>query len=387
MKKLISIIFVCILAFMITACSNETKTTTTTNESSTNNTNTTEIFKAIPKEELKVGVLYIGDPAEGSGYTYAHDVGVQKMKKEIGLSDEQVICKTNVADNDPSAIESAMLECIEEGCKLILATSWGYLDTCSALSKQYPDVLFTQCCGYENNGTNYANYYGRMYQARYLSGIAAGLKTKSNKIGFVAAWGADSTEITCGIDAFAMGVASVNDKAKVYVKVTNSWYDPEGERAAATALINSGCDVIAQHCDTANPQLAAEEANVYSIGWTSDMSKEAPKSVLTSCLWNWDAYYTKVVNDVINGTWNCESYLEGVNTGIVSLADLSDLCADGTKEAVDAALAKIKDGTLEVFSGVIETNDGKTVGEEGKVLDDQTIMNDIHWYYKNVEVK
>jgi basic membrane protein A len=377
---------------MCVGCSSTSSNETTTSaaDSATDSTaassDSTGIFDPVAKEDLKIGVLYIGDPAEGSGYTYAHDQGVQKMKETVGLSDDQIIYKTNVSDSDPSAIESAMIECIEEGAKLILATSWGYMDTCEALSTEYPDVLFTQCCGYTNNGTNYANYYGRMYQARYLSGIVAGLKTESNKIGFVAAWGSDSTEITCGIDAFAMGIYSVNPDAKVYVKVTNSWYDPEGEHAAATALINEGCDVIAQHCDTSNPQLAAEEAGVFGIGWTSDMSLEAPKAELTSCVWNWDAYYTEIVEDVINGTWTCDSYLEGVNTGIVDLAPLSDLCAEGTQEAVDEALAKIKDGSLEVFSGVIETNDGSTVGEEGKVLDDNTIMNDIHWYFKNVEV-
>ena len=384
MKKFLNFTLCIVLVFMLSACSSNNQSASST--SANNNNSTTGIFDPVAKEDLKIGVLYIGDPAEGSGYTFAHDKGIQNMKKTVGLSDSQVICKTNVSDSDPSAIESAMIECIEEGCKIIIATSWGYMDTCSALSKEYPDVIFTQCCGYENNGTNYGNYYGRMYQARYLSGIVAGLKTKSNKIGFVASWGSDSTEITCGIDAFAMGINSVNPDAKVYVKVTNSWSDSEGEHTAATALINEGCDVIAQHCDSSNPQLAAEEAGVYGIGWTSDMSKDAPKAELTSCVWNWDAYYTKIVEDVINGTWTCDSYLEGDNDGIIGLAPLSDLCADGTQKAVDEALAKINDGSLKIFSGVIETNDGKTVGEEGKDFDDNTIMNNIHWYYKNIEV-
>ena len=234
---------------------------------------------------------------------------------------------------------------------------------------------------------NFNNYFGRIYQSRYLTGIAAGLKTESNKIGYVGAWGKDNAEVTGGCDAFAMGVYSVNPDATVYIKTTNSWYDPEGEKQAAVALINEGCDVIGQHCDTPTPQLAAEEAGVFGVGYNSDMSKDAPKAVLTSTVWNWGAYYTKAVQDLIDGTWTGENYFGGLEEGLVDISPLSDLCVDGTQEKIDEARAKIESGDWDVFDGVIECNDGTTVGTEGEHMSDADITGNIHWYFKNIVEK
>ena len=130
---------------------------------------------AIAVEDLKVGVIHITDPAEGSGYTYTHDQGIVGMQENIGLKPEQIIRKNNVNDQDASAIETAILECIEEGCQVIFATSWGYMDTCEAIAEEYPEVILSHGTGYKSNGANFNNYFGRIYQARYLTGIASGL--------------------------------------------------------------------------------------------------------------------------------------------------------------------------------------------------------------------
>lgn len=347
----------------------------------------TGVMPAVAKEKVKVGVIHIGNPADGSGYSYAHDQGIVAMQKELGLDDSQIVRKNNVDDADATAIESAMLECIEEGCQIIFATSWGYMDTCEALAEEYPDVIFSHGTGYKSNGKNFNNYFGRIYQARYLTGIAAGLKTQSNKIGYVAAQNQENAEVTGGVDAFAMGVYSVNPDAKVFVKVTNSWLDPEGEGQAAQALIAEGCDVIGQHCDTPNPQLAAEKTGVWGVGYNSDMSKDAPKAVLTSTMWNWGAYYTSAVKSVIDGTWTGENYFGGMKEGLVTYAPLADFCADGTAEKIKEAEDKIMSGEWDVFEGVIECNDGTTVGVEGQSLSDADITGNIHWYFKNIEVK
>ena len=340
------------------------------------------------KAEVKVGVIHIGDPDAGSGYSYAHDLGIQEMQKNLGLDDSQIVRKNNVNDTDPTATETAITECIEEGCNIIFGTSWGYMDTMEALAEQYPDVIFSHGTGYKNNGKNMNNYFGRIYQARYLSGIVAGMKTESNKIGYVAAMGIENSEVTGGINAFAMGVASVNPDAQVLVKVTNSWYDPAEESNAAKALINEGCDVLAQHCDTPNPQLEAEAAGVWGVGYNSDMIKDAPKATLTSTIWNWGVYYTQATKAVIDGTWTAENYFGGMDDGLVDITELNaDLCTEEMQAAVDAAREKITKEGFNVFDGVIETNDGKTVGEEGKTLDDATITGGINWYYKNVVVK
>lgn len=345
------------------------------------------VMPAVAKEDLKVGVIHIGNPADGSGYSYTHDQGIVAMQEALGLDDSQIIRKNDVADDDQTATDTAMRECIEEGCQIIFATSWGYMDACEALAEEFPEVIFSHATGYKSNGVNFNNYFGRIYQSRYLSGIAAGLKTETNKIGYVGAWGKDNAEVTGGCNAFAMGVYSVNPEAEVYIKTTSSWYDPEGEKQAAVALINEGCDVIGQHCDTPNPQLAAEEAGVYGVGYNSDMSKDAPKAVLTSSVWDWGAYYTTAVEALVNGTWTGENYFGGLAEGMIDIAPLSDLCAEGTAEKIEEARAKMESGEWDVFDGVIECNDGSTVGAEGESMSDADITGNIHWYFKNVVEK
>lgn len=348
--------------------------------------NTSGDTGGIPKDEIKVGVIHLSDPAEGSGYTYTHDLGIQGMQQNLNLSDDQIVRKINISDTDADATRAAIQECIDEGCNIIFTTSWGYMETTAEMAEEYPDIYFSHGTGYMSNGKNFNNFFGRIYQARYLSGIVAGMNTKSNKIGYVAAMDSTNSEVTGGIDAFAMGIYSVNQNAKVYVKVTNSWFDPDGEKAAAEMLLNMGCDVIAQHCDTEYPQTLAQEKGVYSIGYNSDMSKNAPEACLCSVIWNWSAYYTSAVQSVIDGTWDGSNYYGGMNENLVGLTSLADFCADGTAEKVEEAKAAILSGENGVFDGVIETNTGETVGKEGKTLDDATITGGIDWYFKTVEV-
>lgn len=350
------------------------------------NAKNTSSAAGIPKDEIKVGVIHLTDPAEGSGYTYTHDLGIQGMQANLGLSDEQIVRKVNVDDTDEDAIETAILECIDEGCNIIFTTSWGYMDKTAEMAEKYPDIYFSHGTGYKSNGKNFNNYFGRIYQARYLSGIVAGMNTATDKIGYVAAMDSSNSEVTGGIDAFAMGVYSVNPDAKVYVKVTDSWYDPEAEEAASEELLDMGCDVMAQHCDTPYPQTMAQSRGVYGIGYNSDMSKETPDSCLVSVIWNWSAYYTQAVQSVIDGTWDGSNYYGGISDGLVDITSLASFCADGTQEKVDEAKALMMSGEFNVFDGVIETNTGDTVGEEGSTLDDATITGSLNWYFKTVEV-
>jgi basic membrane protein A len=355
-----------------------------TQEASTKTTGTES--GGISKDKIKVGVLHLSDPAEGSGYTYTHDLGIQAMQQNLGLSDEQIDRKINVDDSDKEATEKAIQECVDDGCNIIFTTSWGYMDATEEMAEKYPDIYFAHGTGYKSNGKNFVNYFGRIYQARYLSGIVAGMNTKTNKLGYVAAMDSSNSEVTGGIDAFALGVYSVNPEAKVYVKVTNSWFDPDAEKAAAETLLNMDCDVVTQHCDTEYPQTMAQEKGVYGIGYNSDMSKNAPDACLCSVIWNWGAYYTAAVQSVIDGTWDGSNYYGGMNENLVGITSLADFCTDGTQEAVDTAKEDILSGKNGVFDGVIETNTGETVGEEGKTLDDATITGGINWYFKTVEV-
>lgn len=335
--------------------------------------------------DVKIAVLYLSDPGEGSGYSYTHDLGIQGMQTNLGLSSEQIVRKV-VDDSDSEATRKAIEECIQDGCNIIFGTSWGYMETMAQMAEEYPDVYFSHGTGYMSNGKNFNNYFGRIYQARYLSGIVAGMKTTSNKIGYVAAQDSTNSEVTGGVDAFALGVESVNQDAKVYVVVTNSWYDAEKEEQASRTLLDMGCDVMTQHCDTPYPQTLAQEYGVYGIGYNSDMSKETPDSCLTSVIWNWSAYYTSAVKSIMNGTWDGSNYYGGMAEGLVQITNLANFCAEGTQEKVDEATQAILSGSFNVFDGVMETNTGEKIGVDGGTLDDATITGGINWYYRNVVV-
>ena len=388
MKKLLSILLAGAMVLSLAACGGDTGTSTS--EPASASTGTSESASAtggIPKDEIKVGVIHLSDPAEGSGYTYTHDQGIIGMQQNLGLRDDQIVRKISVDDTDAAAVETAITECVEEGCNIIFATSWGYMDTCEALAEEFPDVIFSHGTGYKSNGTNFNNYFGRIYQARYLSGIIAGMKTETNKIGYVAAMGQENGEVTSGCNAFAMGVASVNPDAEVYVSVTNSWFDPEGEKQAAERLIAEGCDVIGQHCDTPNPQTAAEEHGVWGVGYNSDMTKDAPGATLTSVMWDWSVYYTKAVQNVIDGTWvageKVDNYFGDMADGLVTLGEFNaDLVTDEMIAKVEEVKAQIVSGEWDVFDGATEImdNEGNAHTLEG------ADYGSCNWYYENVNV-
>jgi basic membrane protein A len=341
----------------------------------------------IAKEKIKIGVIHITDPfSESSGYAYAHQTGIEEMKKNLGLTDSQILYKTHIDDADLLNVENALRELIAQGVNIIFATSWGYMDTCEQLALEFPSVVFAHATGYKFNDTNFTNYFGKVYQARYLSGIAAGMKTKTNKIGFVAAWGTENSEVTGGINAFALGVERANPKARIYVKVTHSWFDPMGEAFASRSLIEAGCDVIAQHCDTPTPQVEAEKAGVWGIGYNTDMSADAPAAVFTSVLWRWGAYYTFLVQSVIDGSFTTAPWFGSLKDGVVDIAPLNKripLSAE-TDRIIDEERRRIESGAFDVFSGVMETNKGKTIGKEGENLSDDEIRNGMNWYYRTI---
>lgn len=349
-------------------------------------TNDNANSKGIPKEDLKIGVIYLGSLQDCSGYTYSHELGIKGMQFNVGLSDDQIIRKNNVPSDNEARIEAAIKECADAKCNIIFATSAGYTDAVIKEAEKYPDIHFSLVSSNVNNNKNLNSYFGQMYQARYLSGIVAGMNTKSGKIGYVAAQGNDNSEVTSGIDAFAIGVDSVNKNAKVYVKVTSGWDDIAGEKTAATDLISSGCDILAQHCDSNNIQSIAQNAGIYSIGYNSDTSKDAPKASLASCIWNWSGYYTYAVQNLIDGTWDTGNYYGGLPENTINISDLAEFNAPNTQEKVDEAKKNILDGSCKIFEGKMLKNDGEVIGEDGKAFSDDDILNHINWYYKNVIV-
>jgi len=325
----------------------------------------------LPKEKVKIGVVYITNPfSESSGYSYAHQKGIEEMKNNLGLADSQILYRTHIDESDSTSIENAHRELIAQGANIIFSTSWGYMNICEKLAQEFPSVVFAHATGNKYNKTNFTNYFGRVYQARYLTGIVAGLKTKTNKIGFVAAQGKENSEVTGGLDAFAIGVEKVNPKARIYVKVTHSWFDPIGEAFAARTLIADGIDVIAQHCDTPTPMIEAKKAGVWGIGYNTDMSIDVPDAVLTSVIWHWSAYYTALVQSVIDGSFTTTPWFGSLKDRVVDLAPLNKKIPlnEETYRILDEERKRIESGTYDVFEN----------------MTDDEIRGGINWYYRTV---
>lgn len=366
MKKLLAMLLTAALAVsMLTGCASGTATT----ESAAGGAR-----KAIPKDKIKVGFLYVG-PVGDEGYSFAHDQGRKEMAEKLGV-------ETMIVENVPETAdcEAQVRSLIDQGCNVIYATSFGHMKFIDAVAKEYPDLYFGHATGFMME-ENMSNFMGRIYEARYLSGIAAGLNTTSGKIGYVAAM--KTAEVIRGINAFTLGVRSVNPTATVEVKWTNSWYDPAVEKATAVDLLNMGCDLIAQHCDTTGPQVAAQEKGAKCVGYNAPTLSAAPTAYLTAPLFHWGTFYTADVQSIIDGTWKPQAYWEGIKSGIVSLDTLSANCAAGTKEKVEEAQTKIVDGSLFVFTGEIKDNEGNVKVAAGeKMTDEQMLAFD--WFVEGV---
>ncbi|NLA53650.1 MAG: BMP family ABC transporter substrate-binding protein [Clostridiales bacterium] len=341
-------------------------------------------FAPISPEEIKVGAVFIGP--KDDGFSGAHYAGIEGMKTTLNLRDDQILYKFNVAEN--SECETALRELVDAGCQIIFGNSWGFMDYMEEVAEEYPEVIFSHCSGYKNNGVNFNNYFGRIYQARFLSGIAAGLKTETNLIGYVAAW-PDNAEVNGGINAFALGIQSVNPEAKVYVKYINSWADPTLEKQTAEALLSLGCDVIGQHVDSAMPQVAAEEQGKFGVGYNTDMTSVAPNAHLTAPIWHWDSVYTAQVKDRIDGEWVPKNYFIGLAENMVDISPLSKNVAEGTAEKIETARAKILSGDWDVFYGPIYSNTDELVVADGAMLEDSDITGGLmtHLLVKGVDVK
>ena len=328
--------------------------------------------RAQAQEKLKIAFVYVA-PIGDLGWTWAHDQGRLYVEKELGDKVETAYIE-NVPEG-PEA-ERVIRDFARKGYKLIFTTSFGYMDPTIAVAQEFPDVWFVHISGYKT-APNVSTVFGRMEQPRYLSGLVAGAATKSNIIGYVAAF--PIPEVIRGINAFTLGVREVNPKAEVRVVWTNTWFGPQQEKEAAEALLAEGADVIAQHQDTTEPQKAAAEAGKVSIGYDSDMSKFVGDTVLTSPIWNWGPKYAQIAKAVLEGTYQSESYYGGMDEGIVDLAPLSPLVPEPIKKLVEERKELIKSGKWDVFCGPIRGANGKLIVSEDKCLTDAEVLSMDYW--------
>src|SRR5258705_4954814 len=250
-------------------------------------------------------------PIGDAGWSYQHDLGRKQMEKALA---GKVTTKyvENVAEGADA--ERVIRELAQSGCRVVFATSFRYMNYMEKVSKQFPKVTFMHATGYKT-GPNVCIYHARFYEGRYLNGVIAGKMTKSNILGYVAAF--PIPEVLQGINAFTRGARSVNPKAEVRVIWTNSWFDPGKEREAATTLLSQNADVLTHHTDSTAVVQTAEEKGKYAVGYHSDMSKYGPKAHLTATTHHWGDFYTKVVTDVAAGTWKPTTVWGGIKEGMI----------------------------------------------------------------------
>ena len=378
-KKAISLLLIG-STLALTACSNGQST------ESSNKAKTEQEAKENPYSSVKIGVINIGSSTDESGYTYTHTNGIKSMMSTLNLQRNQVIYKNNIPDDNDETVKKAIQNCIDDGCNIIFSTSYGFKDATYEMAEKYPNVYFSHCSGELSNGKNMNRYFGRIYQPFYLAGIAAGLKTKTDKIGFVSAFGDKMSESAYCLNAFAMGIESVNKKATVYSYSIDCWDDAKKERVAAEELVKIGVDVIGQDTDSSTPQIVAEENEIYSVGYNNDARKDAPNATLVSAIWNWEAYYTSTIKSIVEGTWNATDFYGGIRENTVGITELSDFNHRDASKKIEDATKKFKSNTWDVFTGVIETNKGKKIGVANTSLNDLTIQFETDWLYKNIEV-
>ncbi|MCL2820381.1 MAG: BMP family ABC transporter substrate-binding protein [Oscillospiraceae bacterium] len=307
---------------------------------------------------IKIGVVHIG-PLADQGYTYNHHIGALKMISNLGLSEEQYVPKFAVG-TEAADVTAAINELIQEGCQIIFATSFSMQFQMIEAAMENPDVVFCHATGANAHGSgldNYHNYFAKIHEARYLGGIAAGLATETNKLGYVAAH--PFAEVISGYTAFFLGALSVNPDVTMDVIYINSWGDPPLEQQVATRLIELGADVIAQHSDSATPAIAAEEGGVFHVGYNNDMRSTAPNASLLSPRIDWSIYMTFAVKSVLEGTQIPVDWGEGLQSGAAFITDLNDaIVAPGTREAIETARTEIISGSRQIFSGHLVDNAG-----------------------------
>ena len=366
MKKLIALLLCLTLVFGLVACTtqtpaNEPSDTQTTEPADTQkepaDTQTTEPADA---KAFKVGVILVHD--ENSGYDMAHIEGVKAAQAALGLSDDQIVYKYNIPE-DEKCYDTA-IDLVEQGCSIIFSDSFGHASYMMQAAREVPEVFFVACTGDTaalQGLDNVANMFPYTFQSRYVSGVVAGMKLKELMdagtvtdpyVGYVGAH--PYAEVVSGYTAFFLGIRSIVPDAHMDVQYTSSWYDPTAEAEAANALMSKGCVIIGQHADSTGAPSAVQAAQdagkvVYSVGYNIDMISVAPTAALTSSQNNWGALYTPVIEKAMKGEAIPVDLALGYADDAVMISKLGESCAAGTQEAIDAVIAALKDGSLEVF--------------------------------------
>ena len=317
---------------------------------------------------VKAGFVYVS-PITEAGWTRQHDEGRKAVDKALG---DQV--KTSfVADVAEGAdAERVIRDLAQQGHKIIFTPSFGYMEPTLKVAKDFPDVKFESVTGFKT-APNVAASNARYYEGRYLAGIAAGRMTQTNVAGYVA--GFPIPEVLQGINAFTLGMRSVNPRAVVKVVWLNAWFDPPKEREAAMALFNQDVDVIAFHTGSTAVMAAAQERGKMAVAYHSDMRKTGPEAQIIAVTHQWGEYYTRRVKAAMNGTWTSGSVWGGVKDGMIRVGDFGPKVPQKVQAEVLRRQKEIGAGKLRPFAGPISDNEGHEVVAAQQSLSDAQILN------------
>ncbi|MDH3661253.1 MAG: BMP family ABC transporter substrate-binding protein [Alphaproteobacteria bacterium] len=328
-------------------------------------------------DDIKAGFIYPG-PVGDAGWAFSHDAGRQALEQLPFVSGTSFI---ESVPEDPELVVAALEDLVAEGNNLIFGASYGYMDPMMEVAKRHPNVVFMHNSGFKTQ-PNAGTYFGRIYQARYLSGIVAGAMTESNVIGYVAAF--PIPEVIRGINAFTLGAQSVNPEVQVKVDWTNTWYGPGIEQETAEGLLDQSADVITIHQDSPAAILAASRRGKYAIGYHSDMRAFAPDATLTSVVWNWSGLYQQVASDMAEGAWKPDQIWSGLDKGVVDLAPISDKVPWSVRSLVEQRRQAVIDKKIRIFEGPIRDAEGEIRVPSGKVLSDADLLT-MDYYVLGVE--
>jgi basic membrane protein A and related proteins len=332
---------------------------------------------ALAAEPLKVGLIYLG-PIGDFGWTWAHEKGRKAMVD--ALKGQVVADYVENVKEDASALP-ILKDLAQAGHQLIFATSFGYMDQCVEVAKQFPNVKFEHCTGYKH-ADNLGTYNSRFHQGRAVEGTIAGLMSKSGVIGYLGSY--KVPEVVLGVNAFTLAAQAQNPKITTKLVMIDSWFDPAKEAAAVQTLANLGCDVIAQHTDSPAGLQVCEQRKVWCFGQGADMSRFAPKTQLTAIEDIWGPYYTSRAKAALDGSWKPDDAWWGMKEGTVVISPYSKAVPDNVRAAADKVIAGWKDGSYDVFAGPIKDQTGKERLANGQRMEDKDLAV-IDWYVQGVQ--
>jgi simple sugar transport system substrate-binding protein len=320
------------------------------------------------KQAIKAAFVYV-TPVFDMGWTHQHDQGRKAVEKSLGAD-----VKTTVVENvaEGADAERVVRDLAQQGHDIIFTTSFGYMEPTLKVAKEFPKVKFESITGYKTD-VNVSVANARYYEGRYLAGIAAGRMTKTNVAGYVA--GFPIPEVLQGLNAFTLGMRSVNPKAEVKVIWLNTWFDPAKERDAAFTLFNQSADVITFHTASNAVMVAAQEKGKMAIAYHSNMRKVAPEAQLMAITHEWGAYYTRRVSDVQKGQWRPGNVWGGLKEGMIRVGDFGPKMPAKVRAEVQQVQKDIAQGKRHVFEGPFSDNEGKAILAAGQKLSDAQILN------------